>query len=881
MKSFAGISLMLFLTLQVNAQEKAQKAPLNPDFVQYLQEKEAGGVKKSANGKGLGFVPSPLNIHFNKMDQSVNSKKSAQAIPSKYDLRDYNWVSPVKDQGPAGACMSFSTIGAIESTWMKLGYGTFDLSEHNLATCHGFELGINDGGDFSMASAYLTRLSGPVSEATDAYDPHVDKCKSTGLVIPAYSPITSWLPKDIDIIKRAVMDYGGVSASIYTGANLINLYYSKDDYTFYYKGTTVPDHAVLIVGWDDNKSVTGGLSSPKDTKGAWIVKNSWGTFWGDAGYFYVSYYDSRFLSNVAIYPIRSELNEIDTLYMFDKLGATSSYGYQDETAYGLVKFEAPKSNFIREIGTFVLSSGTIVDIEIYDDFQGDSLLTNLVASSYNNIVKFPGYVTFDVPALVDGDYYVKIKYFSPDYLYPVPSESKISFQGGDYALPHIEHSGTYWISHDGEHWGSLGSDITDGEADLSIRAYADRSTTLNAFYTANRQVVCTGTPVTFDDGSNGVINSYVWNFGAGASPATANTAGPHVVTYSTTGKKDISLTVTGPGGTKILTRKSYVDVVDQLDIFLPYSEKLLVNGKSITITAFGADEYNWTPDIALDTIHGPTVIASPDDTIMYTVNGTMGSCTGSAQITLNVVENPPNDDICDAIELTGTGLMGTFTNVYATVEQKEPAPPEGECNKDLEWCVEGGLQNSVWFWFTGPESGVISLDTKGMDTQIAVYRLDACDSIFSPTGFELVAANDDYHSKFSNYAAAIEKLNVIPGATYYVQIDGSAGGVEGEFSLYFNDFVLGVEDHIAVSKDLLTVYPNPNNGSFDLNLNTTTTENIIVRVYDATGKMIYTETYLNTGSFPHTINLGRKSPGVFYLEVITKSDVYRKNLMIE
>ena len=880
MKRLGGIIFLVFLVMHLSAQEKVEKAPLNPEFIKYVQEKEAGGVKKTANGKGLGFVPSPLLIHFNKSNSIENGKKSTQALPSKYDLRDYGWVSPVKDQGAAGACMSFSTMGAIESTWMKQGYGTADLSEHNLATCHGFELGINDGGNFSMATAYLTRLSGPVTEASDPYNPADGTCKSTGLVIPAYTPITSWLPKDINIIKKAVMDNGGVSASIYTGGNFMNLYYNPGDYTFYYNGTTSPDHAVLIVGWDDNKVVTGGKNSPQGTVGAWIIKNSWGTDWGDNGYFYVSYNDSRFLSDAAIYPLRTEVADVDTLYMFDRLGATSSFGYNDESGYGLVKFVAPEPNFISKIGTFVQTSGSIIDIEIYDDFQGDSLLTNLIAASYNNIVKFPGYATFDIPAMVDGDYYVKIKYFSPDNLYPLPAETKVSFQGEDYALPYIEPSGTYWLSHNGDKWSPLGSDITDQEADLCIRAYADRNTNLNAFFTADRTEVCSGSPVNFTSTSNGVVDTYQWNFGEGASPATANTAGPHEVTYSNSGKKDVSLTITGPQGTKVLTRKSYINVVDQLNIFLPYSEKLLVHGKSITITAFGADDYTWSPSEGLDTTKGSTVVASPLDTMTYKVDGTMGSCSGSAQVTLNVVQNPANDDICNAYEITGNGLVDTFTNVYATVQQKEPAPPEGDCNTDMEWCVEGGLQNSVWFKFTGPETGVVSIDTKGMDTQIAVYRLDDCDSIFSPTGFEMVAANDDYHNAIYDYAAAIEHLDVIPGASYYIQVDGSAGGVEGTFSLYFYDYSLGIERHAGTEQDLLSIYPNPNNGSFDLNLNVNGTESTLVRVYDATGKIIYNEKYMNTGGFPHTINLGKRTAGVFYLEVITKSAVFRKNILI-
>jgi C1A family cysteine protease/PKD repeat protein len=880
MKRITGIILAMFLMLELSAQDVAKRAPLNPDFVKFLEEKEAGGVKKTANGNGLGYIPSPLTINFGSKEESNAGKKSVQALPSKYDLRDYNWVSPVKDQGSVGACMSFSTIGAVESVWMKLGYATPDLSEHNLATCHGFEWTINDGGNFSMAAAYLTRLSGPVTEASDPYNQYIASCKTTGLVIPAYSPLTSWLPNDINIIKKAVLDYGAVSAAIYTGGNYMNLYYNTSDYTFYYNGTTVPDHAVLIVGWDDNKVVTGGKNSPSGSVGAWIVKNSWGTNWGDDGYFYVSYEDSRFLSSAAIYPVREDLSEIDTLYMFDRLGATSSYGYQEETGYGLVKFTSPQPNFIRKIGTFVLSSGSIVDIEIYDDFQGDSLLTNLIASSYNNIVKFPGYATFDVPVLVNGDYYVKIKYFSPDNLYPVPAETKISFQGEDYALPHIQPSGSYWISRTGEKWAEMGSDIQDGEADLCIRAYADRSTDLNAFFTSDRQEVCTGSAVTFKDGSNGNISDWQWNFGPGATPATATGQGPHNVTYSSTGKKDVSLTVTGSAGPKLLTRKSYIEVVDNLDIFLPYAEKLLVNGKSITITAFGAEDYVWSPATALDTTAGSTVIASPSDTITYTVNGTMGSCTGSAQITLNVVENPPNDDICDATEITTIGKVGEFTNIYATVQQKEPAPPEGDCNTDMEWCVEGGLQNSVWFWFTGPESGVVSIDTKGMDTQIAVYRLDDCDSIFSPTGFTMVAANDDYHSAVAKYAAAIESLDVTPGAKYYIQVDGSAGGVEGNFTLYFYDYTLGTKDMIA-APNVLTVYPNPNNGSFEMRLGNEEPGNVQVRVFDAMGKLVWNGQYYHSGEVSHNLDLGQQAPGVYYLEVITGKGVYHENLILK
>jgi PKD repeat protein len=67
--------------------------------------------------------------------------------------------------------------------------------------------------------------------------------------------------------------------------------------------------------------------------------------------------------------------------------------------------------------------------------------------------------------------------------------------------------------------------------------------------------------VTFTSSSTGNITSYLWNFGADATPATANTAGPHQVTYSTVGAKTISLQATGAGGSNTATKTNFINVV--------------------------------------------------------------------------------------------------------------------------------------------------------------------------------------------------------------------------------------------------------------------------------------------------------------------------------
>ena len=87
-----------------------------------------------------------------------------------------------------------------------------------------------------------------------------------------------------------------------------------------------------------------------------------------------------------------------------------------------------------------------------------------------------------------------------------------------------------------------------------------------ADFTANPLSLCIGQTTIFINNSSAGISSYSWNFGSGASPATANTVGPHSVTYSTSGTKTISLTVTSPGGSNTSTKINYLNVVSNCQI---------------------------------------------------------------------------------------------------------------------------------------------------------------------------------------------------------------------------------------------------------------------------------------------------------------------------
>ena len=107
-------------------------------------------------------------------------------------------------------------------------------------------------------------------------------------------------------------------------------------------GSTCVNHAVTIVGWDDAYSAANFAAAPPG-HGAWLVKNSWGTGWGQSGYFWVSYYDrycgTSDVFNAVFEAWRRPTNYSD-IYSYDPLGQTDTVGYGSATAWGANVFTA-------------------------------------------------------------------------------------------------------------------------------------------------------------------------------------------------------------------------------------------------------------------------------------------------------------------------------------------------------------------------------------------------------------------------------------------------------------------------------------------------------------------------------------------------------------
>lgn len=457
---FSAFILSLTISTNTKAQEADFEAPANPDFIKYIQNIKNGiEPNKTTEGFVLNEIPLSVLPDFTNY-LSLKSNKNVQ-FDAYYDLRILNLVTPAKNQGSCGCCWTFATVGSIESYWLKNGFGTYDLSEQNIRTCNGFMVDIDGsctGGNPKKSAAYMLRKDGPVLEIDDAYNVDQNETCNSSYTPVAYIGDFRIFPTDQATVKQAVIDYGALYTNMYYDA----AYYNSSANTYYYNGTNSTDHAVLIVGWDDNKVTDGGT-------GAWIIKNSWGTTWGENGYFFISYNDTKVLTTNACFPSRYNYNAYENVYSYDELGWISSIGYTSETAYGLIKFVASGNEQITKIGSYINTAGTTVEFEIYDTKSGNTL-SGLLGTLTNQVCDFPGYYTFDFPQPIfinaGNDFYIKAKYITPGYNYPLPIERFST----DYADPTIE-IGVCWASSTGASWTAYGSDVVGKERDLCIKAY--------------------------------------------------------------------------------------------------------------------------------------------------------------------------------------------------------------------------------------------------------------------------------------------------------------------------------------------------------------------------------------------------------------------------
>ena len=332
---------------------------------------------------------------------------SGADLPSKWDSRDYGWVTSVKNQGRSNCCWAFASVGALETSYVKQGFGSrtnTDFSEAHLAW-FGLRHRTTDkndptygdgimyanpfiqGGEWRFMASALMRGCGAQLEQNAPWYLQTDSVSNLGSVLMQHmtqsessrydSYAKLWSAEEIidrsrETTKKRIMENGAVMMS-YWHDGRINGYGELEDpylnstsngyYRGIYGGT---NHSVLVVGWDDSFSrlnFTGANNLHPNIDGAWLVKSSWGTSHADHGYYWLSYAEPSIQKIVAVKAARSDA--YSRIYQYDGSFPTTFFNQGSGSGMGNM-FTAKRDELLTHVAFFNMNETPVdVRVEVY------------------------------------------------------------------------------------------------------------------------------------------------------------------------------------------------------------------------------------------------------------------------------------------------------------------------------------------------------------------------------------------------------------------------------------------------------------------------------------------------------------------------------------
>lgn len=640
--------------------------------------------------KVTGYVEVPYVIHSieeNDSDEKEIEIHGDTEIPAYYDAREHGRVTAVKRQNPWGNCWSFAAISALESSLISDGYSQdIDLSEYHLCyynykaitdplngtegdgfTYTGtFEEFLDAGGNILVSYHALTNWVGAVEETVTGY-PTEEGTELEASVEGAYlndkvhlQQMYQISTEDTDAVKREIMEHGGLTASFYYKST----YYNSSTGGYYNNVNTSSNHAVAVVGWDDNFSKENFKTQPS-ADGAWLVKNSWGTSFGQEGYQWISYEDTS-LGDVMCLLLAEDADNYDNNYQYDGSYMNTSLKIENTVMASNI-FRIQEGEAREELRAVAFELGnTNVDysIQIYGNLRdennplsGKALLEEPVTGS----TTYQGYYTVELPETVylnPGENFAVVITYEKDGSVYVTLEKSTVWNNIEFVASAKEKQ-SYLSTNGGTTWMDVGKKYA---GNIRIKAFTDNTEvdpiqlveevtvtpdSLECMVGENKQLQVTVAPEDAED------KTVIWS-SSDETVATVDQEGN--VTAHGGGTANIICTSTD-GGASASVEVIVHDIVtlEPAETELTVGEraqlKLLVNGVEEKISLGEGAE--WTVTIVdsnqvLDTIM--TMVSEMDATVMSSdvvtisedgiLTGTaMGSCTISFTNKADVKEN--------------------------------------------------------------------------------------------------------------------------------------------------------------------------------------------------------------------------------------------------
>lgn len=373
-------------------------------------------------GRYLAEIPRVIESSKEDYVESFLEHQTEDYVP--LPVRYMRNMKPVYDQRTSNACWAFAGVSLFEfAVERKLGNGKiFSFSaEHlvektsSMGKC-GFTASIKGDGTESMVSSYFVSGYGPVSAADYPW-------RDDYYLIPDYSfGKAEYRATDIKYYLNERNSDGTLSSNIkqsvkedvfYNGAVYFSMYMPNDsslwtkylgsDGKSYYvndKKYTENNHAVLVVGWDDNYSKTNFKSKPK-ADGAWLVRNSWGSNVGDKGYYWISYEDTVIIPQITICGYE-EMDDFKKVYNLDESGMSGELEYNTTEGGFINVFDIDNNEKIAEV-TFFESSTTASYQIFYVPIKSDGIpdVSKKIAISEEKNIEYKGYHTVPIKQQIE------------------------------------------------------------------------------------------------------------------------------------------------------------------------------------------------------------------------------------------------------------------------------------------------------------------------------------------------------------------------------------------------------------------------------------------------------------------------------------------------
>ncbi len=386
---------------------------------------------------------------YSSIEENVDISGESASLPETYDLLDAGYGTSMKNQNPYGTCWTFASAASAETSLMKY-IPSINLSEMHTAfypyygeervqiastDMSSSEL-LDAGGTVFIVTNLWSQWKGPISEDKLA---HVD----INLFSDDEYAAGFYEMADYHLENAYLFDFNEDGTNRDTINNLVKQFlyeghavdvsYSTKGYSYSsnathsYTDPRLANHSVTIVGWDDNFTA----SHFAGNTGAWLVKNSWGTHFGDNGYFWISYDDTS-LCEFAVFELDEKTN-YTTNYQHDSFMPTQTMSADDDISinqpsYMANIFTAEEAQQIEAVSTYINNPATDYEITLYTDIKDMSDPSSGTASAVTKGTSdLTGYITIELDDNVIVDkgesFAVVVSLYCEDTKFVLPLET--------------------------------------------------------------------------------------------------------------------------------------------------------------------------------------------------------------------------------------------------------------------------------------------------------------------------------------------------------------------------------------------------------------------------------------------------------------------------